>query len=403
MVAMISGSASRTRGTAWTAGGTDMRGRDEQWLIIGELLRRTRRTGTGSVLLVDGERGMGKSLLLGEAGREASGRGFSLAAGAADRLGGRMPLFALRMAVGVVSGGDEPGIWPSQVARLRERLVRRAETAPVLVTLDDVQWAHEETLLALRVLPRELARHPVAWILSRSAAGRDRDAECLFGALEGEGARRVTLAPLDINVVTAMLADAFEASPDERLLRLAEGAGGNPSLLADLIGGLRDEDMVQVADGRACLVTGRLPARVASAVRLWLDDVSEPARRMLETAAVLGGQFRLGDVAAVLGTAPAALLPGAQEALEAGLIAAHDDTFSFRHGLLARVAAESVPWQVRRVLHRQFGEILLGREDPAGEAPPAPDQRRVDRRPWFAGRAGQPGRTGAGRISSDSG
>ena len=40
--------------------------------------------------------------------------------------------------------------------------------APVLVSLDDLQWASQATLLALRVLPGQLARHPVAWVLARS-------------------------------------------------------------------------------------------------------------------------------------------------------------------------------------------------------------------------------------------
>jgi DNA-binding CsgD family transcriptional regulator len=369
MTAVISSSASRTWGTAQTRppGGTDMYGRDEQRRIVGELLRKA-GGGTGGVLLVEGDRGMGKSLLLEEAAREASARGFSLATGAADRLGSRMPLFSLRMAVGVDGDDGDPGFWPSKVARLQERLVRRAETAPVLVTLDDVQWAHQETMLALRVLPRELARHPIAWILCRSPTNRNKDAEYLFSALEREGARRVHLQRLDAAMVTAVLTDAFGAPPDARVLTLAEGAGGNPSLLTDLIGGLREEDLIRVTSGHASLVADRVPARVVRGVRRWFDDVGEHAGQVLETAAVLGGQFRLGDVAAVLDITPGALLPRVEEALRAGLLVVGDDTFSFRYGLIARAVSQSVPRPVRRVLHRQLGEILLGRAGMAAEA-----------------------------------
>jgi DNA-binding CsgD family transcriptional regulator/tetratricopeptide (TPR) repeat protein len=312
---------------------------------------------------------MGKSLLLREAAHEGARQGFSLAAGAGDRLGGQLPLFALRMAVGLAGdeNASEPGAVSAQIGRIRERLAHRADTAPVLVTLDDLQWANEATLLALQVLPRELARYPIAWILARSATSRDDDTGLLFTALEREGAFRAGLRCLDTRVVTAMLADAFGAPPDDDLLGLAAGAGGNPSLLSHLIDGLREDQAVRVADGRACLTSARLPRRISCVVRQWFN-VSEDTRRLLETTAVLGGEFQLSDVAEVMGTAPPTLRPGIEEALEAGIIVADDDTFSFRHPLLARAAAESVPQPVRRVLHREFGEILLSREGSAAEA-----------------------------------
>jgi DNA-binding CsgD family transcriptional regulator len=322
------------------------------------------------VLLVSGERGVGKSMLLREAGDEGAEHGFSLAAGAADRLGRRLPFFALRMAVGLTSdAGDlaRPTLPSAQISKLRDRLVRRAEIAPVLVTLDNLQTASQETLMALRVLPRELARYPIAWILAWSAASADKDVNCLFTALAREGAFRVVLRPLDEGMVAEMLADAFGALPDDGLLELAAGAKGNPALLAELMDGLREEKMVRVADGRACLASARLPSRISCAARQWLD-VSESARRLLGTAAVLGGEFQLSDVAEVMDAAPAALLPGVEEALDAGIIIAGEGTFSFRHRLIARAVEESVPQPVRGVLHRRFGEILLGRGGAETEA-----------------------------------
>lgn len=362
-------------------GDTEMRGRGAEWRVVGELLRRA-RTGAGRLLLVTGERGMGRSMLLREAAHEGSRQGFSLATGTADRLGGQLPLFELRMAVGFTTDDDdlsESGLLPARISMLRERLEQRARTGPLLVTLDDLQWANHETLLALRVLPRELARYPISWILTRSAASRKsgvsgasaasggKDAERLFAALKDEGAVQIALQPLNAGVVTAMLVDAFGAPPDEGLLELAAGAGGNPSLLSGLIDGLREEKTVGVSDGRARLSSTRFPRRVSHAARQWLD-VSEPARRLLHTAAVLGAEFRLSDVAEAVGTPPAALLPSVAEALDAGIIVADDDKFSFRYRLLARAAVEAVPPPVRRVLHRQYGEILLRSEGTGTEA-----------------------------------
>ena len=80
------------------AGREVLRGRAAEQELIRDLLRRTQR-GAGGVLLVDGEPGIGKSLLLRDAADEAAGRGFSLAAGAADPLGQAIPFFALRAAL----------------------------------------------------------------------------------------------------------------------------------------------------------------------------------------------------------------------------------------------------------------------------------------------------------------
>jgi DNA-binding CsgD family transcriptional regulator len=325
-------------------------------------------------MLADGERGIGKSLLLREAGREAFARGFSLAAAAADPLGGQIPFFVLRAAVGPLAGltgenGHRPGpdFVQSQIAGLREQLVRQAAAAPVLVCLDDLQWASRETLLALRVLPRELARYPLAWILARTTASQDESAQ-LFRSLQAEGAHRVTLQPLDARVAADMLTRAFSAPPDDSLLALAAQAAGNPSLLSDLIDGLREENAVQVMDGRASVGSGQMPRRIGKAARPWLDGLSRPARRLLETAAVLGGTFRLADIAEMLGETAVAMLPAIEEALNAGIITAEEDTFCFRHGVVAYAAAESVPRPARAPLHRQFGEILLDRGDAAAVA-----------------------------------
>src|SRR5262249_45353277 len=107
------------------------------------------------------------------------------------------------------------------------------------------------TLAALRTLPRDLKQHPVAWLLARSSTPQ-RDADYLFGLLENDGAARVTLAPLDEEAVAAMLTDAFGAPPDQALADLARGAAGNPSLMAELIGGLHDDNAVQVTGDAPC-------------------------------------------------------------------------------------------------------------------------------------------------------
>ena len=245
--------------------------------------------------------------------------------------------------------------------KFRVLLEQRAGDHPVLVSLDDLHWADRATLAALRVLPSQLAAYPLVWQLARSTAAPGSGAALLFDLLERDGADRVTLGPLSDDAVAGVAADVLHAMPDGGLAELAAGAGGNPYLLVELLTGLREEDAIQVARGRATLLSARLPDRVQVAVRAWLGGLNRRVRPLLETAAVLGRSFRLEDVAEMLGEAPAALLPLLNEALQAGLLATGTDDFSFRHGLVWQAITESVPLPARLALHRQFGGMLLAR------------------------------------------
>ena len=358
---------------AWSADGGARYGRDTERRAVGELLRRARR-GAGGVVLVEGEQGIGKSRLLRESVSDAAGQGFSLAAGAADRLGRTIPFFALRTALhplGRFAAGDHPDgpldtpAW--WISRLRADLERRAAVAPVLVSLDDLQWASPAMLAALRSLPGKLKGHPIAWILARSSAWHE-NAELLFSVLERDGATRITLGPLGSDAVTALLTDAFGAPPGPDLLALGSGAAGNPLLLTELIGGLRDDDAVRVTGGHAVLITPDPPQRIIAAVHQRLESLSGRARHLLAIAAVLGSSFRLEDAADMLTQAPAALLPVVQEAMGAGIVSAAEDAFAFRHALVRSAVAEMIPQPARMALHRQYAQILLGRGGPAALA-----------------------------------
>ncbi len=376
-----------------------MRGRDAEWRLVDGLLRDAEH-GSGGVLLVDGEQGIGKSLLLREAASKATARGFSLAAGAEDQLGRVIPFFALRTALRepfaeptAKQHPDQPDAPAWRISHLQAYLEQRSAAAPVLVALDDLQWAGPATQLALRTLPGQLARHPIAWILAQSDTQRE-NAGFLFRVLERDGATRVTLAPLSDDAAVTLVSDTFGAPPDEGLLTLIGGAAGSPLLLTELIHGLREEKAIQVSDGHAVLVSAQLPQRVHRAARRRLEGLSGRARNLLLMAAVLGWTFRLEDVADMLGETPAALLPMVEETLAAGILIADGEAFSFRHPLLRCAASGIVPPPARSALHHQFQQILADRGEPPANFG-CRSHPRLDTSPAPPGLAGLPREPGA--------
>jgi DNA-binding CsgD family transcriptional regulator/tetratricopeptide (TPR) repeat protein len=350
-------------------------GREPELRAVLELVRRAAK-GRGDTLLIEGELGAGKSLLLRCAASEARAEGVSVAAAAADELSRFMPLSPVLTALGESSAAlaidaNRPGqadlaAW--LIDFLRTQLEKRAAVGPLLVSLDDLHWADPATLHALRTLPGQLASYPLAWILARRSPDRSNDAELLFDLLQGGGAARVTLETLSDGAVADMVADALGAVPDADLLALAAGAGGNPLLLAELLTGLVEENAVAVTAGRARLRSAQVPRRIQEAVRDTLGGLGVATRQLLETASVLGRSFQLEDVAAMLDISPAALLPALQEALASGVLAATREALVFRHEMVWQAVGQTLPLPVRHALHRQIGEFQLARGSAASAA-----------------------------------
>ncbi|MEU0480281.1 AAA family ATPase [Streptosporangium sp. NPDC006013] len=343
-----------------------MRGRRDEQAAVLALLEGIAST-AGNVMLVEGEPGIGKTLLLGEAAGLAAARGTAVASGRADELGRLTPLGPLLsaleespapMAVARNAFPDGPGLLLWLAEQVRTSLERRLGAGPLLVTLDDLQWADPATLMALRTLPSRLAERPVAWLLACRSTPARGDARRLFDLLEEEGATRTVLRPLDDGAVTEISTDILGAAPGKDLAALAAQAGGNPLLLSEYLTGLCEEGAVLVRDGVARLAEttpagAELPLRVHTAVRRRLNELGARTRYLLEATAVLGRSFSPAYAAEMLGETPAALLPALEEALAAGVLVTTPDELAFRHELLWRSVVEKVPQPVRRALRDQ--------------------------------------------------
>jgi hypothetical protein len=352
-----------------------VRGRDAELESIGVQLDRV-RSGVGAVVLVEGEPGMGKTRVLAEADRVAGRLAFRVGAGAAEPGAGVVELAPLMTAL---FDGSRPLLERSGLPELRsppeqrywllqdlEMLLERAALdGPLLISLDDLQWADSGTAAALLALPARLADLPLAWVVAFRPDQGSAQVLRAIERLDESGAERIVLGPLDDDAVAQVAEDVIDAEPDDALLDLVKGAHGSPFVLIELLSGLRDEDLIRVVAGRAELVETRLPRRVAFTMRERLRSVSAPAREVATVAASLGRRFSFTDLAIMLDRPPARVLGPMEELIDSGMLVESGDRLAFRHDVTREAVRESVPVSARRALDRQAANVLLA----AGAAP----------------------------------
>ena len=140
-----------------------------------------------------------------------------------------------------------------RLQELQSLLERAAMDSPLLIFLDDVQWADSGTVAALRALPPRLASIPIGWVLAMRPDQGPGQLRSAVEHLADEGAKGSCLSRSATAAVAQVASDVMQAEPDETLLAMAAEAGGNPFLLVELLEGLRQEDLVRVDSGRATL------------------------------------------------------------------------------------------------------------------------------------------------------
>jgi DNA-binding CsgD family transcriptional regulator len=365
-------------------------GREAEIGALGQALGRV-AAGGPAIVLVEGEAGIGKSRLLAEVLADARGRGMQVAAGRAEELERTRPFGLLASALGCIRSSADPrraaiaGLLAAQGAGdqgpitvtsdpgLRFRVVdaftdlveELALAGPVLLGLDDLQWADPSSLLTLGALGRRLDYLPVGLIGCLRPSPRSAELDRLAGALETAGARHLALHPLTGEAVTGLVAQAVAAEPGPRLLTQVAGAAGNPLFITELLGALAQEEAVTAVGGRAEVAETVMPPTLRLTILRRVSFLPEPTLQALRSASVLGAGFSLTDLATITGRAAVDLSVVLGEAIRARVLEDDGQRLRFRHELIRDAIYEDLAGSVRRALHREAGQRLAQAGAPA--------------------------------------
>jgi DNA-binding CsgD family transcriptional regulator len=348
-----------------------LRGRGSELAAIGARLDEI-RSGVGSVILVEGRAGLGKTRLLDACASLAAERSFRVGRGVTEphrqvvELGalfdalfdGDDPLVA-RDALSDQHASPEQRFWLLQ--DIQALIEEAALRDPLLICLDDLHWGGASCAVAMRQLPQRLASLPVGWVMAFRPNQGFPQVQRAKDQLQEAGAEMIRLGPLRRKAVAEIAADVLGAEPDGELLRKAELVRGNPFLLIEFLRGLQDEHIVTVESGRAKLLEDRLPRRVSDNMRGRLLRMSPTADRLATLASALGRRFSVYDLADMSRMPVADLLDPIKELVQADIFIESGDRLAFGHDLIREAVRASSPVPVRRALDRQAADVLLAR------------------------------------------
>jgi tetratricopeptide (TPR) repeat protein len=383
-----------------------------------EALAEGALAGRGSLVLVGGESGVGKTYLLAELSRRATPRGLRVVVGECQaqkaprgqRYGSGRPLHPLRGLIQVVLDlcvtheelgpalleGIAPVLapyfpdlaalpllrespelpeLPPQAARdrlfsaLNQLISALAARHPLLLILDDLQWADELTLGWLSSCAAGL--RPGVPLLLLGAYRSQEQGELLLALEQTPGVHALQVPRLDDEDTVAVAGDMLGCAPDGEFgALLARLSGGNPFFVAEYLrvavaegllvrgprGHWEPSEATQAAGGYEAL---GLPGDLRTLILRRLRALSPHTYRLAEIASVLGREVDTETLDALGGLSPDLQMESLQELLARHIFEEHEaGHLRFVHDKIHENIYESIEAPRRRDLHLQAARLL---------------------------------------------
>jgi DNA-binding CsgD family transcriptional regulator len=339
--------------------------------------------GAGSLLIVEGPAGIGKTHLLAEATELARGRDLRVRPARGGELEREMPFGVARQLFESVverASAEERSQLLAGSAELsllalgREDAQRRApasdpvapihglywlvanlaETGPMALVVDDAHWLDRQTLRFLVYLARRLDDIPVLAIASVRSGEPGQPPE--LDPLRAEG-QVLRPAPLSPGAVEELIAATLDARPDPEFAAVcAVATAGNPFLLAEVMRTLR-ADRVPPSGAAAEAIAQLGPKSVARYVLIRLGRFGEDAIELARAIAVLGGAPQLRHAARLARLEERHTRELCDDLRDAEILAL-GHPIEFVHPLVRSAIYRELSEGERSALHRRAAEVL---------------------------------------------
>lgn len=348
-------------------------GRDDQLAALVGLLEQSAEAPAFAALT--GDPGIGKSRLCAEVADLARQQDVQVLVGRCSQDEGAPPLYPwaqvladLGRELPTVGEDEDAGDGASRFRAwesIARTLVEASRERHLLVVLDDLHWADTSTLRVLRLLAETTDRGRLLVVSTwRHHPAPTGQLAVVAEMLARRHALRLELAGLSVEeaaqVVTSV-AEATPSAPEADALR--DRTDGNPFFLVEYARLARDG-----GDLTALLAEDDPPAAVNDVLTRRIAALPDDTAAALRHASVLGRQFDVAALAAVLGVSEEAVLDRIDPALEAGLVGEFGvDRFRFAHALVRDTAYAAISRSRRARMHARVAEVLAGRAGRQGE------------------------------------
>jgi DNA-binding CsgD family transcriptional regulator len=359
--------------------------RERELEALGRLLGSA-QAGVGGAVLVEGPPGIGKSSLLAAA-RDAAGADLRVLSARGGELEREFPFGVVRQLLEPVlvgaeeaerelllagaAGLAEPVLAPDPAAGAGGSLsalhglywlaANLAGRRPLLVAVDDVQWADLDSLRWLVYLARRLEGVPLALLLASRSAEEGPTRELLDSlALSTDLLEPRALSEAAVGGLTA---DLLGAADEEFVAACHAASGGNPFLLRELLGELSRRGIVPSRESVG--VASQLSSQgVGRAVRTRLRQLEPACLPLARAVAVLGDQAQ-PSLAAGLARLGGDAASRAADALVDAAILADGSPLAFVHPLVRAAVYGELSASERADAHGQAARLLAQSGAPA--------------------------------------
>jgi predicted ATPase/DNA-binding CsgD family transcriptional regulator len=369
----------------------DLIGRSASLELVHDAAQRA-RAGHSTVVVVTGEAGIGKSVLLASTLVQLADSGFRVLHGRAERMEQGMAYACFRQALEPVPAG-----WPADARAAAHELLSSLDghdthwsfqdvyraairilgdlcaEGPTVLALDDLHLADADTVNLLLLMARRFRTSPLLILLGRrhdTEGGRHHALDQLEEGLQGDGVLvPVPLAPLAGDEIAELVGSMLGALPDTALVEhVARRSGGNPFFAIEAVHALQKAGSIEVDEAVSRItddVFELTPSR-RRAILHRIVPVDDDARAVAMAMAAFGrlALDQLGLLAEIAQLDVERVEHGFDQLVEVNVLGRRDDGgYGFTHDLVAETLYEELGPAARRRMHARIAAAMVARRE----------------------------------------